>query len=221
MFPNWAKNILFLLVYMLSGLTLILIIEGLLSGTELTAFDTAIEQVVVLMRTPLLTDIFLFITTIGSPFVITCVSAFLAIMLITRKDIYSALLIVVAIVVSTISLTVLKNIFQISRPPNALFSFSGWSFPSGHATLITAFFFVTTYTFFGRIQTTLGRVSLVIGAVLGTILVSFSRLYLGAHWALDVLAGIALGLLSVSFIILIFNVFLEEKFSSRKKLGLW
>ncbi|MFH1473226.1 MAG: phosphatase PAP2 family protein [bacterium] len=221
MFPNWAKNILFLLVYMLSGLTLVLIIEGLLSGTALTLFDTSIEQVVVHIRTPFLTNFFIFIAGVGSPFVLTVVSAFLAIMLAIRKDIYSALLMVVAMVVSLASLTVLKDIFQVSRPPNTLFNFSGWSFPSGHATMVTAFFFITTYTFFGRIRTTLGRVNLVLGSVLGTILVCLSRLYLGAHWALDVLAGITLGLLSVSFVILIFNIFLEERFSNRKKLSLW
>jgi len=47
MFPTWAKNILFLLVYMISGLILVIIIEDLLSGTQLLPLNTAIESAVV------------------------------------------------------------------------------------------------------------------------------------------------------------------------------
>ena len=68
MFPNWAKNILFLLVYMISGLVLVVIIEGLLSGTELTPLNTVIERAVVHMRTPFLTTILVAVTRLGDPF---------------------------------------------------------------------------------------------------------------------------------------------------------
>ena len=51
-FKNWAKNLFFLLVYILSGGALIVIIEGLISGTELTPFNTAIETVIVSLRQP-------------------------------------------------------------------------------------------------------------------------------------------------------------------------
>lgn len=216
MVPTWAKNILFLIVYMISGLVLVIIIEGLLSGSDLTPLNTAIESVVSHTRTPFLTSFLVFITKIGNPFVFACVALFISVMLILKKHVYDAMLFLIALIVAVISLTVLKNVFQISHPSSGLYEVEGWSFPSGHATVATAFFFLLSHILWRRFKTTLGRTLLVVGSVVGTLLICFSRLYLGAHWTLDVLAGIALGTLSVSFTVLLFNLFLGNKRSVRK-----
>src|SRR5690606_10019464 len=107
-----------------------------------------------------------------------------------------------------------------SRPVSGIYSVDGWSFPSGHATVATAFFFMLAHTFWGKLRTAKKKTILVTGSILGTLVICFSRLYLGAHWTLDILAGVALGLLSVSFTILMFNVFLEENRPLRKRLNL-
>ncbi len=213
---NWAKNFLFLIVYILSGGTLVLIIDGLLTGTELTPFNTAIETVLVEMRTPFLTNLMVFITNIGSPFFLACISVVLSILLILKKNTYDALLFLVSLTVSILSFTILKNTFQITRPGIDLINFSGWSFPSGHATVATAFFFILAHAFFDKVEGGWGKFNLILGSIFGAALISFSRLYLGAHWALDILAGIALGFLSVSFTMLMFNIFLEERFWKRR-----
>lgn len=219
MFPNWAKNILFLLVYMISGLVLVVIIEGLMSGTELTPLNVVIEQVVVHVRTPFLTTFLVFVTRLGSPSVLLSIATFIVALLVMRGRSYDAVLFVVTLVVTVVSLAVLKNTFQITRPGSELIDVKGWSFPSGHATVATAFFFMLTYSFFGRMKTFIGRIVLILGSIFATILISFSRLYLGAHWALDILAGLALGLLSVSFTVLIFSVFIENKRSLRNRIS--
>ena len=219
-FPNWAKNILFLLVYMISGLVLVIIIEGLLSGSDLTPLNTAIESVVVQVRTPLLTTLLVWMTKVGNPFVLASVTLFLAVMLILRRNSYDAMVFLVALIVAVLSLTILKNVFQITRPVSDIYSADGWSFPSGHATVATAFFFMVSHTFFGKLKTVRNKTILILGSIAGTLLICFSRLYLGAHWTLDIMGGIALGLLSVSFTVLMFNVFLEENRSLRKRLNL-
>lgn len=219
-FPNWAKNILFLLVYMISGLVLVIIIEGLLSGSDLQPLNTAIESLVTQIRTPLVTTLFVWITQIGNPFVFASLAVFIAIMLILKGQAYEAALFLIALVVAVISLTVLKNVFQISRPISDIYSADGWSFPSGHATVATAFFFLIAHTFWGRMRNLRSKTLLIVGSILGALLICLSRLYLGAHWTLDILAGIALGLLAVSFTILMFNVFIEENRSLRKRLNL-
>lgn len=220
MVPNWAKNILFLLVYMISGLVLVIIIEGLLSGNELTPLNTVIESLIVEVRTPLLTSFLVFITKIGNPFIFACVAVFLSVLMILKKHTHDAMLFLITLIVAVLSLTILKNIFQISRPVSDVYSVDGWSFPSGHATVATTFFFLLAYLFFKRMRTNLQKTLLIVGSVLGILLVCFSRLYLGAHWTLDVLAGVALGFLSVSFTVLMFSVFLSERRSVRKIIDL-
>jgi len=75
------------------------------------------------------------------------------------------------------------------------------------------------YSFFDKMKTFVGKTALILGCVFVAILISFSRLYLGAHWVLDILAGIALGFLSVSFTVLIFSVFIGDRRSFRNKLN--
>ena len=220
MFPNWAKNILFLLVYMISGLVLVIIIEGLLTGSALQPLNVAIEEAIMRVRTPILTTLLVWVTRIGNPFVFSSVAVFIAIMLIIKKNAYDAMLFIAALIVAVISFTVLKNVFQISRPVSDIYLAEGWSFPSGQATVATTFFFLLAYIFFGKVQTLRNKTILILGSIAGALIICFSRLYLGAHWTLDVLAGVALGLLSVSFTVLMFNVFLEENRSLRKRLNL-
>ncbi|MBX4200155.1 phosphatase PAP2 family protein [Candidatus Parcubacteria bacterium] len=210
-FPNWARNILFLLVCILSGLALVIIINGLTTGTELTPFNTAVEHLVTPFRHGWLTKVMLFTTNLGSPTALLFFGILLAIYLLLNKDTYDALLYVVSILVSIISFIVLKNMFVIARPDQALTTLSTWSFPSGHATVATAFFFATAYSFWDHFKTFMSKITFVIFCIVSATLICFSRLYLGVHWALDVLAGVALGLLSVSFTLLIFNIFLEER----------
>ncbi|MGB3922056.1 MAG: phosphatase PAP2 family protein [Minisyncoccia bacterium] len=218
-FPNWAKNILFLLVLMISGLLLIIIIEGLISGNELIPLNTAIESAITRMRTPLWTNFFVAVTKIGNPFVLTFASALMAFFLILRGRLYDAALFVTALVIAIVSLVVLKETFQIARPASDLLATEGWSFPSGHVAVATAFFFMFAYSFYGKMKTIRHKTILILSSFTATLLISLSRLYLGAHWTLDVLAGIALGLLSVSFTILVFSLFLDGRRSFRDRLG--
>ena|SRR3989344_1290316 len=218
MFPNWAKNIILLLVYMISGLVLVIIIEGLLSGNELIPLNTAIEQVVMRMRTPIITNFLVLVTRMGNPSVLLSLTTLVAILLYMKRRRYDAVLFVSTMAVTVISLTILKNTFQISRPGYGIIEASGWSFPSGHASLATAFFFILIYTFIGRVKDTWRKTLLVAASIIAAILICFSRLYLGAHWTLDILAGIALGVLSVSFTLLVFNIFLENRRSLRERI---
>lgn len=220
MFPNWAKNILFLLVFMISGLVLVIIIDGLLSGTDLTPLNNVIERMVTHMRTPFLTTFLVFITRLGDPFVLSFATALIAILLFVRGRHYDAVLFVVSLVIAVILLVVLKNTFQIARPSYDIINGRGWSFPSGHATVATAFFFMLVHSFYGRMKTLKNKTWLIGGSFLGAVLIWFSRLYLGAHWALDILAGIALGLLCVSFTVLIFGVFIEGRRSLKNRINM-
>lgn len=218
--PIWAKNILFLLVYMISGLILAIIIDGLLSGTDLLPLNTAIESAMVAIRTPVLTTTVVFLAKVANPIVFSLAALALAVWLISRKDSYDAALLIFALVVSVVSLTLLKNVLQVSRPVSDIYGVEGWSFPSGHTTLATSFFFLLSYSLIDKLKRPRNRFILVGGSFLGVALAAFSRLYLGAHWTLDIIAGVALGLLSVSFSVLLFNLIFGDRRTVRKMIDL-
>lgn len=220
MFPNWAKNILFLLVFMIAGLVLAIIIEGLSSGTELIPLNTAIEQLVTRMRAPFLTNFFVFVTNAGNPFILSAATVIASIFLAMKKRLYDAVVFLTVMAIAVTALAVFKHTFQITRPDSGIVDVGGWSFPSGHATIAVTFFFMLVLTFFSRMKTLKGKTALIASSIIGALLVCFSRLYLGAHWTLDILAGLALGLLSVSFTMLMFGVFLENRQSLRARIGL-
>ncbi len=216
--PIWAKNILFLLVYMISGLILAIIIEDLLSGTQLMPLNTALETWMVAIRTPLLTTFVVWVTHVANPFFFASAAIALSIYLIYKNDTYEAALFLVSLIVTTVSLTMLKNYLQIQHPVSQIYALEGSSFPSGQATLATSFFFLLAYIFFGKVRRIWLKASILLISIFGIVITSFSRLYLGAHWALDILGGIALGLLSVSFTLLIFNLAFGENKSVRKRI---
>jgi len=211
-FSQTIKNIFFLLVAIFSGTALLLISLSVSSGDELTPFNVGVEQIFVHLRTPLLTNVMVLITNIGSPFVLTVLAILLSIFLILQRDLYDTLLYAFSILGTIVIFTIMKNGFALPRPDsNIIAGLSGWSYPSGHAAVSSAFFFATGYSFFDWPKHWSNRALLVFLCTVGAVLVSVSRLYLGAHFAVDVLAGISIGLLSVSVTVLVFNMFLSER----------
>ena len=101
--------------------------------------------------------------------------------------------------------TSIKIIVQRARPEQGLVSASGFSFPSGHATMAVIFFSLLIYLFRDEIKNKALRWIFVAGCWLLIFLVGISRVYLGVHWLSDVLAGWALGLFVVSLGIVVFR----------------
>ncbi len=82
-----------------------------------------------------------------------------------------------------------KNIFAMPRPPERLHKITadGFGLPSGHAQASAGF-----WGYLGKIT---GDQKIVIIGAAAVILISLSRVYLGVHYAGDVIAGIFFGLL--------------------------
>jgi len=85
----------------------------------------------------------------------------------------------------------LKAFFHRARP-EAAFASLGYSFPSGHAFAAVTIYGMLAYWLTG--ETSSGRCwALWGGAVALILLIGFSRVYLGVHYASDVAAGFASG----------------------------
>lgn len=102
----------------------------------------------------------------------------------------SAVLLVVSTVGGIVLTTVLKAVFQRTRPE--LFDYgyaaSFYSFPSGHATVAVGFYGTLALLLAWRL-TGLPRWAVAASGATLVLLIGLSRLYLGVHYPTDVLAG--------------------------------
>lgn len=99
---------------------------------------------------------------------------------------------------------VLKELFHRTRPAPMLtgpIDAQQFSFPSGHAMVAAAFYFFLAYLAW-RLVRGRWRTLLVVGLVLLVLLIGLSRLYLGAHFLSDVIAGFFVGFLWTDAVIL-------------------
>ena len=104
-----------------------------------------------------------------------------------------------------------KLTFQRPRPEGAYYLESSFSFPSGHSTIVVAFYGFLAYVLFRCIKKWGGKVNAIAGCVLIMLLVGFSRLYLGVHYLSDVWGGYLVGALC-----LIFGITFSEWMLSRE-----
>lgn len=91
--------------------------------------------------------------------------------------------------------TLLKNLFMRPRPELVahLVQVQTTSFPSGHA-MNSAIVYLTLGGLLARSEKTRSvRIYLIAAAITLTVLVGFSRVYLGVHWPSDVAAGWCVG----------------------------
>jgi undecaprenyl-diphosphatase len=107
----------------------------------------------------------------------------------------AALLVVVAVAGGLAVATLLKQGFQRPRPdlvPHGVYVYTT-SFPSGHSTMSAATY-LTLGALLARVQRRRRQKLFLMGfAVLLTVIVGFTRVYLGVHWPTDVLGGWAAG----------------------------
>jgi undecaprenyl-diphosphatase len=135
------------------------------------------------------------ITGLGGGTQLTLLVLTAAGLLIARQAIRTALLLVVATASGGFLVALLKDRFGRPRPTlvDHLVEVHSASFPSGHAAN-SAIVFLTIATLVARVETTRReRIYTLAIAMLLTLLVGISRVYLGVHWPSDVLAGWLLG----------------------------
>jgi undecaprenyl-diphosphatase len=130
------------------------------------------------------------VTALGYYWVVIPLLA-VAVLAFYRKDWrLSAILLVVSTSGSIVLTTVLKAIFERSRPElfDSGYTASFYSFPSGHATLAVGFYGTLTLLLAYRLRGYARWLVAACGVSL-VLLIGFSRLYLGVHYPTDVLAG--------------------------------
>jgi membrane-associated phospholipid phosphatase len=180
-----------------------LLLAALLTfGTALAGLDQQITQFLLARRTPWLSRAMLFISDSHETVRMLAAAVLLAMWRLYRKDRAAAVSLAVVPLGELLNLG-LKRLIQRHRPvvPEPLVHLSTYSFPSGHAVASTLFYGAVCALVLQRVQSRAWRITAVAGAVSMVLLVAFSRVYLGAHYTSDVLAGIAVGVACVMLVL--------------------
>lgn len=154
-----------------------------------TPFDNSITSWFVAHRTGGLTTLARAFTTVGSQSVLLPVVVIIAVALLTRRRLALAGVLVLAWAGALGLYNIVKQIVGRPRPPMDIWIThpGGSAFPSGHATQSLATFAAIAFVVAALVPRARRP-----GAVLAVVLalgVGCSRVYLGVHWATDVIAG--------------------------------
>ena len=183
------------LVALISVLLLGAFVDHWVRADGSTGFDHSLTSWALDQRSSGLTSVMRPVTRLGSATVIAPLTILVVIFLAARRHFDLAGFVVVGVIGAVQLSDLAKAIMDRTRPPTriALESLQGLSFPSGHSTQATA-----TYLSLAVVITTLRRppalrYAAFAGAIVVALLVGASWVYLGVHWATDVLGGWFLG----------------------------
>jgi undecaprenyl-diphosphatase len=178
----------------LAFLAFVRVTRELIEG-DVSAIDRAILLAVARTRTPWLTIAAIDVTALGSITLVVLFSVFTLAVLLVLRDRLGALQLLVASGGAGILTLLTKNIIERIRPDEAqrLIIVSGFSYPSGHS-LSTSALYLTIAIIAGRyVQHSGARAAIFLAVAAVLLMVGASRVYLGVHYATDVVSGISLG----------------------------
>lgn len=169
----------------------------------LRAADTRVVAHVAALRTPAMTTLMLFYTDLGSALPATIIILLVALFMLIGKREAPLTAFSITILGALCSYLILKNALAIARPDEIFRAVrvTGFSFPSGHATMAAALYGSLALWLSHALEIKRGaehtrtlRAFIVIVCALVALFIGASRVYLGAHFPADVVAGFALGL---------------------------
>ncbi len=158
-------------------------------------FDSAILLAVAKGRTPWFTAVAVDVTALGSVTLVVLFAAFTLVVLIVLRDRMGALQLLAASAGAGLLTLGTKNFIERIRPTEVeqLITVSGFSYPSGHS-VSTSALYLTMGIIAGRyVQHSGARAAIFLAVSAVLVMIGFSRVYLGVHYATDVASGIALG----------------------------
>jgi len=149
-------------------------------------FDAIIYNIIAKTISDPVTILMKIITSMGSA--VTLISITILIFCTTNKT-YGNYVIINLIIITILNL-IFKNIFDRPRPEEfRLIEEIGYSFPSGHSMISMAFYGLIIYFIWKKSKNTYLKWISTILLTLLIIGIGISRIYLGVHYASDVIAG--------------------------------
>ena len=157
-----------------------------------------------------------FITNFGGVIGLIVIAIITSTILIIKKKKLMGILLLVNLACSALLNQILKRIVQRPRPTGyRLIEESGYSFPSGHSMISTAFYGFLIYLIFKNVKNKYVKWTSIIFLSILIALIGISRIYLGVHYTSDVMAGFVI---SISYLVIftsIVNDYLDKPKSDK------
>ena len=176
----------------------VLIAEAVLQK-EILVFDSAIYGFLVQHRTNFLNILFQIITQFGNAIYLIAITILCVIFIKSKK--YKITIPLNLVFITWLNL-ILKNIFLRPRPNELrIIEETGFSFPSGHSMVSMAFYGYFIYLICKNMKNKYLKYTLCTLLSILILLIGLSRIYLGVHYASDVVAGLCFSMAYLIFMI--------------------
>jgi len=173
---------------LIAGMSLLILLGLFIGYPHLTALDQGVMTLVQEHRSPMLDEVAVLFTLIGEFRNMLVFSALLVALLLITRQWRQAIFACSALLFTALGNTVAKHFFARMRPEVLSDPLTSYSMPSGHASGSFALF-LTLAVLAGRGQPPRMRLTWLLLGCLPALAIALSRVYLGAHWPTDVLAG--------------------------------
>ena len=184
--------------------------EKLLDGRKgITMLDNSAWNFFKSLQSSWLNNVMRWFSFLGSFIFLPIAAIVLLIVLFLKKYKFYAIILLILLAGSSLLNVVLKYLFNRSRPDVHGLTDAAWlSYPSGHAMSGICFYGFLIYLTCKLIANNAARLVTSLFLMLIITMIGVSRIYLGVHYASDVVAGFAAG----GFWLAVFLIYAETKF---------
>jgi membrane-associated phospholipid phosphatase len=167
-----------------------------MAGGELVSIDGTVVVWLHSHATGLATLLLSAVTSLGGTQVLLAVTLLATVGLLARRRIAHAALMGAAFAGGEALNSALKAAFERPRPSfsDPLATAAGYSFPSGHAMVSLTVYGGLAFVIAASVGSRRAQLLVLISAIVLVLAIGFSRVYLGVHYASDVLAAYSAGL---------------------------
>jgi undecaprenyl-diphosphatase len=164
----------------------------MLLTNNVTGLDNSIYNIIISSKSDAMTTFMTIITMMcNTEFII--VATLLLVLFIKNKKMGG--MIASNVILCSVINTIIKHIFLRPRPVGIkLIEQGGYSFPSGHSMMAVAFYGLLIYIIWNTKWKNVWKIFTTTLLVILILLIGISRIYVGVHFASDVIAGLSISL---------------------------